>query len=463
MAPPDLLESAKRQVYTVSALTREIREHLETGYPDVWVEGEISNLRRPASGHLSSSLKDEKAQLRSVLFRMVASRLRFEMEDGLKVLARGRVTVYEPRGEYQLSVDHVEPMGVGPLELAFRQTCERLEKEGLFDEDRKRPLPFFPERVGIVTSISGAAVRDILRILRERSPGVQVLIAPVRVQGEGAAAEIAGAIADLNRQDDVDVIIAGRGGGSIEDLWAFNEEGVARAIFASRIPVISAVGHEIDFTVADFVADARAPTPTAAAEMAVPRTEDLAARLKELEGRMASRVAAQAQSLRGALDSLLERRPFRRPLAVFHERQQDVDFLAERLRVALSQELRSRRGAVESAGRLLLAAAPKGTVARLRMRTEGLHEALLRSAAHRSRWLRERFASLAHRLETASPLSVLGRGYGICRRLPDLRILKEASAASAGEDVRVDLGRGHLVCGVREVHPEEGILERTEL
>ncbi|MDP7386726.1 MAG: exodeoxyribonuclease VII large subunit, partial [Nitrospinota bacterium] len=327
MAPPDLLESAKRQVYTVSALTREIREHLETGYPDVWVEGEISNLRRPASGHLYLTLKDEKAQLRAILFRMVASRLRFDIEDGLKVLARGRLTVYEPRGEYQLTADHIEPMGVGPLELAFQQTCERLRKEGLFDEGRKRPLPFFPKRVGIVTSLSGAAVRDILRILHDRAPGVQVLIAPVRVQGAGAAAEIAGAFADLNRQNDVDVIIAGRGGGSIEDLWAFNEEGVARAIFASRIPVISAVGHEVDFTVADFVADARAPTPTAAAEMAVPRTADLAARLREIEGRMASRAAARAETLRGELDSLLERRPFRRPLDVFHERQQEVDFL----------------------------------------------------------------------------------------------------------------------------------------
>jgi exodeoxyribonuclease VII large subunit len=463
MTPPDLLESAKRQVYTVSALTREIREHLETGYPDVWVEGEISNLRRPASGHLYLTLKDEKAQLRTVLFRMVASRLRFDLEDGLKVLARGRLTVYEPRGEYQLTADHLEPMGVGPLELAFQQTCERLRREGLFDEDRKRPLPFFPKRVGIVTSPSGAAVRDILRILHDRAPGVQVLIAPVRVQGTGAAAEIAGAIADLNRQDDVDVIIAGRGGGSIEDLWAFNEEGVARAIFASRIPVISAVGHEVDFTVADFVADARAPTPTAAAEMAVPRTADLSARLREIEGRMASRVGARAETLRGELGSLMERRPFRRPLDVFHKRQQEVDFLEERLRAAVSREVRARRGAVESAGRWLWTTAPKGTVARLRLRTEGLEEALFRSVAHRRRWLRERFASLARRLETSSPLSVLGRGYGICRLLPDLRILKEASAASAGDEIRVDLGAGCLMCGVREVHPEEGIGERAKL
>ncbi|MFQ5691843.1 MAG: exodeoxyribonuclease VII large subunit, partial [Nitrospinota bacterium] len=376
METPDLFESARRQVYTVSTLTREIREHLESGYPDVWVEGEISNLRRPASGHLYFTLKDEGAQLRTVLFRMVGRRLRFEPEDGLKVLARGRITVYEPRGEYQLSVDHLEPMGLGPLELAFQQIRDRLEKEGLFDPERKRPLPFLPERVGVVTSISGAAVRDILRVLHERFPGAGVLIAPVRVQGEGAAREIAGAIAALNRQDDVDVIIAGRGGGSIEDLWAFNEEVVARAIAASEIPVISAVGHEIDFTIADFVADVRAPTPSAATELAVPKARELSSRVRELDGRMASSVAAQVRALRRDLAALLGRRPFRRPLAGIHDRQQAVDLLSDRLVRAVRRELASRWEVRQVVGRRLLAAAPRETLARLRMRTEGLREAL---------------------------------------------------------------------------------------
>jgi exodeoxyribonuclease VII large subunit len=456
MTQTDMFEALHQQVYTVSALNREIREHLESGYPDVWVEGEVSNLRRPASGHVYFTLKDEKAQLRAVLFKMAHMRLRFELEDGLQVLARGRVTVYEPRGEYQLSADYVEPMGQGPLELAFRQICERLEKEGLFDESRKRPLPFLPRRVGIVTSSSGAAVRDILRILFERFPRAKVLIAPVRVQGEGAAKEIAEAIGHLNEQDDVDVIIAGRGGGSIEDLWAFNEEQVARAISASRIPVISAVGHEIDFTVADFVADVRAPTPTAAAGLAVPKSEDILARVRELDARIASKVGAQVRVLRKELRSLLERRPFRRPVAGIHDRQQRVDDLADRLVGITRRELSSRRAASEAVGRRLLTAAPTGTLARLRTRMEGLQKALFRSTVHRQRLNRERFASMAHRLEMASPLTLLGRGYGICRRLPDLKVLKEAAAVSEGENVRVDLAKGHLVCGVQEVFSGEG-------
>ena len=463
MALPDLLDSAQRQVYTVSALTREIREHLESGYPDVWVEGEVSNLRRPASGHIYFTLKDEKAQLRAVLFKMSAALLRFDLEDGLKVLVRGRVTVYEPRGEYQISVSHVEPMGLGPLELAFQQTCERLEKEGLFDEGRKRPLPFLPERIGIVTSPTGAAIRDMLRVLYDRFPTLKVLIAPVRVQGKGAAREIARAVENLNQQKDVDVIIAGRGGGSIEDLWAFNEETVARAIFSSRVPVISAVGHEIDFTIADFVADVRAPTPTAAAEMAVPEIEVLADRVGELDQRLASIAAAQIRSHRRDLSALMERRPFRRPVSVIHEWQQEVDDRVEELVAAVRRNLSASRLGVDSASRQLLAAAPRETVVRLRTRALALQQALVRSVSHRALLTRERFSALTHRLDAASPLSVLGRGFSICRQLPDLKVLKKASAALPGGDVRVDLTRGHLICGVKEVHPKEGVFERTEL
>lgn len=257
------------------------------------------------------------------------------------------------------------------------------------------------------------------------------------------------------------MIIVGRGGGSIEDLWAFNEEQVARAIAASRAPVISAVGHEIDFTVADFVADVRAPTPTAAAEIAVPKAEDLSRRIRELDARIASKAAAQLRGLRSGLSSLLERRPFRRPLAGIHESQQQVDFLTERLIGACRRDLAARRRVARAALRELLAASPRAKIARLRTRTEGLRDALFRSAHHRQRLTRERFASLAHRLEAGSPLAVLARGYSICRRLPGLEVLREASAASAGDDVRVDLGKGHLLCGVREVRAEEGVLERA--
>lgn len=269
------------KIYQVSELTREIRNVLEERFPEVWVEGEISNFRPAGSGHFYFSLKDDQSQIRVVMFRGAQSGLRFRPENGLAVLCYGRLTVYEPRGEYQVIIEHMEPKGIGARELAFEQLKKKLEGEGLFDPSRKRPIPYLPRRVGIVTSPTGAVIRDMIHVLTRRFPNIRVLLNPVVVQGEGAAGEIAQAITEMNERDDVDVLIVGRGGGSIEDLWAFNEEVVARAIGVSRIPVISAVGHETDFTIADFVADLRAPTPSAAAELAVPVKEDLLLMLRE--------------------------------------------------------------------------------------------------------------------------------------------------------------------------------------
>jgi exodeoxyribonuclease VII large subunit len=288
-------------ILTVSALNQIIRFRLEEVFTEVWVEGEISNLRVPSSGHCYFTLKDEASQIRGVIFRSTGSRLKFTPEDGLHVLCRARLTVYEPRGEYQLLVEKLEPRGIGALQLAFEQLKEKLRKEGLFDPVRKRPLPAMPKRIGVVTSPTGAAIRDILKVLHGRFADVSVLIHPVPVQGEGAAAAIAGAIRELNDRKDTDVLIVGRGGGSLEDLWAFNEEVVARAIADSGIPVISAVGHEIDYTISDWVADVRAPTPSAAAEMVIERKTDLLRRVSVAADRMAAAVKARLESVRTAL------------------------------------------------------------------------------------------------------------------------------------------------------------------
>ncbi|MFH1757236.1 MAG: exodeoxyribonuclease VII large subunit, partial [Pseudomonadota bacterium] len=296
-----------RPTYTVSKLTLEIKTLLEHNFEYLWLEGEISNLRLPSSGHLYFTLKDEFAQIRGVMFKLQNRILKFEPVDGLQVSCYGRLSVYEPRGEYQIIIDYMEPKGLGALQLAFEQLKEKLSNEGIFDPGHKKPLPHLPGKIGIVTSSTGAAIRDILQIIDRRFANVAILLYPVRVQGPGAAQEIAHAIAELSQWPQIDVIIVGRGGGSLEDLWAFNEEVVARAIFHSRVPIISAVGHEIDFTIADFVADLRAPTPSAAAELVVRNKVELVQSLKNLGDRLAHAGRAFTESKRERLQSLLHR------------------------------------------------------------------------------------------------------------------------------------------------------------
>ena len=281
--------SEYKTIWTVSELTQKVKTRLEADFGEVWVEGEISNLRRPSSGHSYFTLKDDKSQIRAVIFRFMGRYLKFEPQDGMLVICRGKMSVYEPRGEYQLILDYMEPKGVGALQLAFEQLKEKLGKEGLFATDHKKPLPYLPRKIGIVTSSTGAAVRDILNVIGRRFPTMSILISPVKVQGEGSAPEIARAIDGLNLMDDIDVIIVARGGGSLEDLWSFNEECVARAIYRSSIPVVSAVGHEIDFTIADFVADLRAPTPSAAGELVVRDKGELVNFIESLSDRLRNR------------------------------------------------------------------------------------------------------------------------------------------------------------------------------
>jgi exodeoxyribonuclease VII large subunit len=390
--------------YTVSELTAELKVLLEEVYPAVWVEGEISNLRRPTSGHLYFTLKDDRAQIRAVMFRGRNQRLRFRPEDGLAVLVHGTLSIYEPRGEYQVVVEAMEPKGLGALQLAFEQLKARLAAEGLFDEARKRPIPLLPRRIGIVTSPTGAALRDILQVLERRFATVDLLIHPVPVQGDQAPPEIEAALDALNRRGDLEVIILARGGGSLEDLWAFNEERVARAIARSKIPIISAIGHETDFTIADFVADLRAPTPSAAAELVIARKGEIAQRLDDLWARM---------------------------LGVVEHR------------VAAA---RQRATALERHLRLL------SPVDRVRLQRERLAE-LLRAleAEVGARLLRWRGAvqAAAGKLDALSPLAILARGYSLTRRLPDLAVVREAAAAPAGTEVLVTLARGGLVCGVK--------------
>lgn len=395
----------QRQVHTVTELTRLVRLQLEGRFPAVWVEGEITNFKRHTSGHLYFSLKDEESQLGCVMFRRENSRLDFEPEEGLAVLCHGRVSVYAPRGQYQLYVERIEPKGMGALQLRFRQLRDKLAAEGLFDESRKRPIPFLPGRVGIVTSIDGAALHDILSVLGRRYPDAHVSVYPVPVQGEAAAPAIAEAIEDFNRWEAADVLIVGRGGGSLEDLWAFNEEAVARAIAGSRIPVISAVGHEVDYTIADFVADLRAPTPSAAAELVLPPKDELVARVAELGSRAAQALLGRIRTLRLELGSLLQSRGLKQPLSIFDGQAQRID------------ELRRSLGA--------------GMGARLALG-------------------RERVAGLAGQLEALGPLGTLRRGFSVTQAWPEGRVVTSVEGLGPGALLRTRLAEGYVYSQVTE-------------
>ncbi|MFN8625406.1 MAG: exodeoxyribonuclease VII large subunit [Candidatus Binatia bacterium] len=386
---------ALHAVLTVSQLNRRIQSTLDRMFDEVWVVGEISNFRVPPSGHFYFRLKDERSQIAAVMFRSANQTLPFRPEDGLEVIVRGRVGLYDVRGDLQFYAESMEPRGLGGLQLALEQLKQRLAAEGLFADARKRPLPFFPRTVGVVTSLKGAAIHDVLTVLQSRCPGIHALVRPVRVQGDGAAPDIVQAIADLNEDGRAEVIIVGRGGGSLEDLWAFNDERVVRAIAASRAPVVSAVGHEIDVTVADLVADRRAPTPTAAAAMVVPERRELLARLEQLDG-----------SLR-----LAARRHLRR----------HSDRIA-----ALARHLRD----------------PRQVLKNMQQRIDELSERTLRAAGARLRFAQQQLRGTAERLQALSPLAVLQRGYSITRHASDGAVVRDAATLHAGEDLRLMFARG---------------------
>ncbi len=394
---------------TVGELTLRIKDLLELEFSTVWVTGEISDFARPRSGHCYLTLKDEQAQLPSVIWRSTAARLRFDLHDGLEVLCRGSVTVYPPHGKYQLVIQEIHPKGIGALELALRQLHTRLAAQGLFAPERKRPLPRFARRIAVVTSPTGAALRDFLEVLRRRWRGADVLVVPVRVQGEGAAQEIAAAIELVNRlTEPVDCLVVTRGGGSLEDLWAFNEEIVVRAIHGSRVPVVSAVGHEIDVTLSDLVADVRALTPSEAAELVVPASDEVAAVLRQYRDRMAGSLRMRIATGRTRLEALAGRPALRRPYQRIQESARRLDEL----------ELR-----------------------------------MLRGLRHRLGQAQQQTRALADRLETLGPLAVLGRGYSLTQRV-DGRVIRDADELSLGEPLLTRFARGQAVSRVEEVRGE---------
>jgi exodeoxyribonuclease VII large subunit len=395
------------QTLSVSQLTAQIKNALEGEFPDVWVAGEVSNYSRPQSGHCYFTLKDDQAQIRAVMWRSAVARLKFELADGLDVICHGHIDVYAPRGSYQLVIDELQPKGVGALELALRKLREKLAGEGLFDPVRKRKLPTFPRRLAFVTSPTGAAIHDFLQVLRRRWGGVDVLVIPARVQGDGAAQEIAAGIRAANRlSPPPDVLVVGRGGGSLEDLWAFNEEPVVRAIAASKIPTVSAVGHEIDVTLSDLAADVRALTPSEAAERVVPAVEEITARILGYQQRLRHAAHRRVMLLRARYDGVASQRPFRRPFDMIHDRSRRLDELALHSNRAIRKLLRDHQG---------------------------------------------RLATMAGKMESLSPLAVLARGYTITQEAETGAVVRAASELSVGQEIVTRFAAGEATSRVESV------------
>jgi len=399
-------EEINEKFFTVSEISRGIRTSLEHKFSNIGVLGEISNVRKPSSGHIYLSLKDKNSQLQAVVFRNSASRIKFELKDGMEVISFGSITVYEPRGQYQLIINKIEPKGIGALQLAFQQLKEKLEKEGLFDSAHKKPLPFIPQKIGIVTSPTGAAIKDILNIIDRRLANVEILIYPVKVQGEGAAQEIAEAITGLNSDSDIDVIIAGRGGGSMEDLWAFNEEVVARSIYSSRIPIISAVGHEIDITIADLVADKRALTPSEAGELVVPRKDLLIEKIEKFKARLLQSLTGKLRLSKEKLVIIGNSYAMKQPFDRLNRWQQRLDELAQRLNLNITHALNTER---------------------------------------------EKLSGIAGKLESLSPLNVLKRGYAITTRLENSKPLRNIIDLSKGDKIKINLSKGSIISEILSV------------
>ncbi len=403
----DVSSKQDKRIFTVGELTQNIRAVLERGFPEVWVEGEISNLTKHTSGHMYFSLKDKNAVLSCVMFRSANQALKFKVEGGMHVICFGRISVYDKRGQYQLYTEVMEPKGIGTLQMAFEQLKKKLQAEGLFDESRKKAIPYLPTRIGVVTSPTGAAIRDILNVVKRRFQNVEVILNPVKVQGEGAKEEIARAIEEFNEfnrtvttEERVNVLIVGRGGGSLEDLWAFNEEIVARAIFSSGVPIISAVGHEVDWTIADFVSDKRAATPSAAAELVIPRKEELLGRLEELTDRLDGAVVDKINFLEEELKALSESYILRQPVNLIEQYQQRIDEFMRNI------ELR--------AGHILD----------------------LKKAA---------FSTADGKLEMLSPFKVLSRGYSITTHIGTNKVLKDTKGLRKGDRIRTRLDKGSFI------------------
>ncbi len=465
-------QAPSRKIYPVRELVAAVRTQVERAFTDIYVEGEISNYRPAESGHLYFTLKDSSAQLRVVMWRTQARLLRFRPENGLQVIVRGRVTIYDERGDLQLQAEYLEPKGAGALQIAFEQLKAKLAAEGLFDPSRKRPIPTLPRRIGVVTSPRGAALQDILNILRRRHESVSVLIYPAQVQGEGAAAEVGAGVRYFNRHGKVDVIVVARGGGSFEDLFAFNDEGLARTIAAAYVPVISAVGHETDFTICDFVADLRAPTPSAAAELVIGPQQELSEKLASLRRRMAQAVNYKLLRAHNALSRLAQDPAFMRMRDSIARRQQRVDDLVFRMAQSQSGVLRNLSRRLDEVDAHLRRHDPRVRLGVMHRQLDGqtaaLHSSLMRGLVGRRNQLdgltvalgragettllrrRAYWQQLQSSLETLSPKAILARGYALVFDQDD-RLVKQAAQLKSGSRVRTQLGRGEFTAKVDQV------------
>ena len=447
----DALRREDRDIYTVGRLNREVRQLLDHGMPVVWIEAELSNFSRPASGHWYFSLKDRDAQVRCAMFKGRNALLRFTPTDGQLVLARGRVGLYEPRGEYQLIVEHLEDAGVGALRREFDRLRAKLEAEGLFAPAAKRPLPAVPRCIGVVTSPTGAAIRDILNVLGRRFPAAGVVIYPTAVQGKAAVPELRAAIAQASRRAECDVLIVARGGGSLEDLWAFNDEDVARALRAAPMPVVTGIGHEIDFTIADFVADLRAPTPSGAAELVVPDANLWRGALEKLATRFGQAVSLHLRRDAAALENLLHRLQRAHPALRMQQTAQRLDELEQRLAGSWKVVAAEAQARLQDLAERLAHCTPRLQLERLMQRHALLGARLERAAAQRLQQDANRFALARRALHTVSPLATLERGFAIVTRVADDKLLRDAADVRTDDIVRARLGRGTLTARVLAV------------
>ena len=446
------LFSSERHVYNVSELNREVRQLLEDGFSAVWVEGEISNLSMPRSGHIYFTLKDDKAQLRCAFFKTANASLDFNLEDGLGCVVFGRVSLYEQAGQYQLYVQRIEPRGKGALQLAFEQLKKKLEQEGLFDPARKRPLPFLPQRIGVVTSATGAAFRDILNVINRRFANVHIVLRPALVQGKAAGQDIAQAIAELNEYGQLDVLIVGRGGGSLEDLWPFNEEIVARAVCASRIPVISAVGHEIDFTICDFVADVRAPTPSAAAELVVREKAQLHTALLDQQRRLQGALSEKIKMAQMRLSRVLRSYALRRPQVIMEQYSQRVDNAERSLRSRWQHRWQwYQQNVLRLAGRLRR---PDMVISQYGRRISLLATSLDRQYRHCLQNKQSAVERVSSRLYNLNPLAVLSRGYSVTTSVPDGAVIKDAAMLKQNDCIKTKVHKGVIISRVEDCRHE---------
>ena len=445
--PPD------RRVWTVRDLVATVRTHIEREYGDTWVEGEISNLRAHDSGHLYFTLKDQNSQLSAVMFRSQAKLLRFRPENGMQVLLRGRVTIYEDRGQLQISAEYLEPKGAGALQIAFEQLKAKLEAEGLFDAARKKPIPSLPRRIGIVTSPQAAALRDILNILQRRHHTANILIFPSQVQGDAAPLEVTAGIRYFNKAANVDVIIVARGGGSAEDLAAFNHEGLARVIASSQIPIISAIGHETDFTIIDFVADLRAPTPSAAAELVIRSRQDIEEQSAELYLRLARAMRYRLLIGRQTLTELAQHGAFARMMDLINHRQQKLDDLTYRMEKSERRLLELHRRRWESAAAAVRHYDVRRVLAGIRKELDSHMAAMIAAARNQLLQQRAHLDRVTRQIEALSPLAILNRGYALVFDSSG-KLLKDSTAVAAGNEISARLSRGTFTAIVKTTNPD---------